>query len=175
CHAQDRVAGEIVFLLDQRENGVAFGRSADKARIFAGDFEIDEAQDFLDLAEDQTEETRLRKHAPQKRFAALLAHVEKACNSAAYAVPAGYNMAVLRPGEHKRDSPQVTERTRPKPARRPRSNIEERDFFQRACRLKIFQEIRVRYKLRIGRIGGARKRLHRFIELGSRDESLLAF
>ena len=57
---QDHLAGQAILLLDQREDFVALGRVGDKARIFARDFQIDEAQGFFNFADNQPEEPRTR-------------------------------------------------------------------------------------------------------------------
>src|SRR5262249_36696394 len=106
-HAQDHVACEPELLLDQGKNDVAVRRVGNKARVFAGNFQIDEAQGFLDFAKDQPEETRFDEHTPQKRFATLLSDGEKTRYSAPRSIPAGDRVPVLRPGEHKRDSSQI--------------------------------------------------------------------
>ena len=83
-------------------------------------------------------------------------------------------MAVLGPGEHPGNGPQVRERPSAGPAGGPGADVQEGDLLDGARCLEVVHEARVLHQAAVGRVGGARQRLHCFVELGRGDESLLA-
>ena len=94
--------------------------------------------------------------------------------SAAHAVPAGDDVAVLRPGEHPGDGAQIAQRPRAESARRARADIEQRDLLERARRLEILDEAGMGDEAGIGGARGAGQRLQDVVELALRLQRLLA-
>ena len=174
AHFQHHVARERELLLDHGEDHLAHAFVLDQAGIVAGDVEIDQKQRLLHLVDDEAEQARILEQMGQQRLALLAAHLEQAVQSAAHAVPAGDDVAVLRPGEHPGDGAQIAERPRAEAARRARADIEQRDLLERARRLEILDEAGMGDEAGIGGAAGAGQRLQDVVELALRLQRLLA-
>ena len=144
---------------------VAHAGLGDEARIVARDVEIDEKQRLLDLVDDQAEQARVLEHAPEQPEALVAPHLEEALDRAAHPVPAGDDVAVLRPGEHPRNGAQIAQRARAEAPRRARADIEQRDLLERARRLEIGDEVGMADEARIGGARSAGQRLQGVVEL----------
>ena len=107
------------------------------------------------------------EHAGKHGLALLAAHLDEILERAADPVPAGDDVPVLRPGEHPRDGAEIGEALGAEAPRRPRADIEQRDFFERARRLEIGDEVGIADEPRVGGARGAGQRFHGVVDLGA--------
>src|SRR4029079_6865918 len=113
-------------------------------------------------------------HACSRVEHRVAAHLEQAHDRGADAVPAGNDVAVLRPGKYPRDGAEVAQGFGTEAPRRTRTDIEHRDLIEWARRLEIGDEVWMTHEPRIGRAGGAREGFERILELALWTKMLLA-
>ena len=164
----------MVFVGDQRKNLLAQPRIGDQVGVSPRQVEVDVGKRFLDFVHDQPKQAEVAEHPREQRFAPAPPHVEKRREAGAQPIPPGDEVAVLCPGEHPGNGPQVGERPDAGAARGPGADVQERDLLDRARRLEVVHQTRVLHQPPVGRVGGSRQGLHRLVELRGGDERLLA-
>ncbi len=164
----------MVFVGDEREDLLAQPRIGHQLGVRPRQFEIHVGQGFLDFIQHQAKQPEVVEHPLKERLASAPPHVEKRREARAQPVPPGDEVTVLGPREHPGNGAQIRERPNSGAARRPRADVQEGDLLDGARRLEVVHEPGVLHQPAVRRVGRARQRLHRFVELGRRDERLLA-
>src|SRR5207302_6583139 len=170
----DHVRGAVILVGHERENLGAPTVGPEQRGVLARDVQIDVREGLLHFVDDQPEQTAIVEHPLEQRLAPAAADLEERRQPRAHAIPARDEVAVLRPGEHPGDGPQVGQSPGTEAPGRPRPDVQEGNLFQGTGRLEVRHETGMVYEAAIGGVRRARERLHRFVELPCGYERLLA-
>ncbi len=134
---EDRLHRAMVLGLDDAEHGLANRRVGLQPGEFPGHVEVDVRQRLLDLVNDEPEQARVTEHSPEQGLTPRPTNLKKCLQPAAHPEPAGHEMAILSPGKHPGNGPEIGNGLGAEASSRPGAQVQQRNLLQRACQLVV--------------------------------------